>query len=150
MLHFPFSVLCLLFVSFRPSLLRSHSRSASAYMVTIQNAIATLAFSPSGPRSFVRFPIRFRLLSLRSSFPFYPFQPHGCRQGAFLSVFPSACFHASVSTSVLSLAAIPFSTSCFASQQLTNGSSIILSESGIIPLANALGSGYSAGMYPEN
>ena len=53
-----------------------------------------------------------------SSFPFFPFLPHGGFPGAYGSSFSSACFHASVPDLVLSLPALPFTAYCFASQVL--------------------------------
>ena len=79
------SVLGLLFVSFRPSLLRSHSRSTSAYF---RFRFHIFPFFSAFFRPLL---FRFRLLSL----PFLPFllflaSPHGGSSSAwlFLSVLP--------------------------------------------------------------
>ena len=71
-LSFPVLVLGFLFVSFRPSLIRSHSRSSGAYF-----QLSLSVFSASLPLSFVRFRFSISLLSLCFFFSlFFPFLPH--------------------------------------------------------------------------
>ena len=69
-----------LFVSFRPSSLRSHSCSTSACL-----PLSLPAFSGSLPLSFVRFYSGSDYSAFCSSFPFFPVSP--------LSGFPGARFH---------------------------------------------------------
>ena len=76
-----------------------------------------LALSPSFPLSFVCFFSGSHYLASVSSFPFFPFLPHGGFSGASLSAFPSVCFHTSVSALVLSFSAFPFTAHCFALQR---------------------------------
>ena len=59
-----FFVLGFLFVSFRPSLIRSHSCSSGAYLV-----LSLSVFSPAGPLPFVRFTFGSGYLASVSSFP---------------------------------------------------------------------------------
>ena len=79
--------------------------------------------SPFGSLRFSISPFSFRFLSSASfpgsitqpsvsSFPFFPFLPHGGFPGAYLSAFSSVCFHTSVSALVLSF-------SCFFLSPLT-------------------------------
>ena len=109
----------------------------------------TLALSPSFPLPFVRFFSGSHYLAFRSSFPFFPFLPHGGFPGARLSAFPSVCFHTSVSALVLSFSAFPFTAHCFALQRYLSCQPPVSSSA--VPLAFALGSGYSARvMHPQN
>ena len=76
---FPVPVLSFLFVSFRPSLLRSHSCSTGACLL-----LSLSAFPLLFPLSFVRFCSGSDYSALCSSFPFFPVSP--------LSGFPGARF----------------------------------------------------------
>ena len=79
MLSFPVPVLSFLFVSFRPSLLRSHSCSTGACLL-----LSLSAFPLLFPLSFVRFFSGSDYSAFCSSFPFFPVSP--------LSGFPGARF----------------------------------------------------------
>ena len=78
---FPVSVLSVLFVSFRPSLLRSHSCSTGACLPLSLSAFPLLV-----PRSFVRFRSGSDYSALCSSVPFFPASPLRGFSGA--SVLP--------------------------------------------------------------
>ena len=62
-----------LYVSFCPSLIRSHSRSSGAYFL-----LSLSVFSASGSLSFVRSPFTSGYSAFCSSFPFFPLPPHSC------------------------------------------------------------------------
>ena len=71
---FPVPVLSFLFVSFRPTLLRSHSRSTGACLL-----LSLSAFSLLFPLSFVRFFSGSDYSARCSSFPLFPVSPlRGC------------------------------------------------------------------------
>ena len=95
MSSFRLLVLGFLFVSFRPSLIRSHSCSSGA----------SLSLSPSGfplASAFFRpLPLGSDYSAFRLSFPCFPFSPDGGSYGASF-LFRSACFHAVLPISVLS------------------------------------------------
>ena len=85
-----------------------------------------------------------------SSFPFFPFLPHGGFSGACLSAFSSVCFHTSVSALVLSFPAFPFSAPLFRITGATSAAGLLF-PARPFPLAFALGSGYLAWvMHPQN
>ena len=131
-------VLGFLFVSFRPSRSRSHSRSTGA----------SLLLSLSG------FPLSFCILSSASvpvlttqpsvlSFPFFPFSPDGGSSGASF-LFRPACFHAFLPISVLSFLHFFSPLAVSPHSGCLSASAFLLSVSGLFPMAFALGSGYSA------
>ena len=106
-----FSVLGLLFVSFHPSLPRSHSRSSGAHL-----PLSRSVFFPS--RSFLSsVSVRFRLLRFPFlTFPFTPASPNGGSSGANLSAFrlpvsmrPSGFGTQHAASSVLRLSGSPHS-----------------------------------------
>ena len=99
MLSFPVLVLGFLFVSFRSSLLRSHSRSTGASLLFRFRFSSGLFRLPSAS---------FRLLrpasdysAFRLSFPLFPISPDGGSLGASFLIRP-ACFHAFLPIPVLS------------------------------------------------
>ena len=109
-LLFRFYVLGFLYVSFRPSLLRSHSCSTGAHH--FPSFDFPLAFFHTS--AFFRpLPLRFRLLSLCFFFSLLPDFPSQRALRCCLSIFRSACFHASLLILVLSLPALPFSAHRF-------------------------------------
>ena len=106
--------------------------------------------SPSFPLSFVRFFSGSDYSACVFSFPFIPASPYLGTSGADLSASLSACFHASVFALVLSLAALPFDSVCFASQRLPQFLTFPFGFRSF-PLANTLGSVYLAWViHPEN
>ena len=117
MLRFRFPVLSFLSVSFRPSQLRSHSRSTGAYLL-----LSPSVLSPSFPLSFVRFFSGSDYSASALSFPFFPFSPGSGSSGACLSPFFSACYHAYLPGLVLSLLRSLSPVLCLASQRLHSSS----------------------------
>jgi len=103
MLSFPVLVLGFLFVSFRPSSLRSHSCSTSACLLLSPSGLFR---SPSLP--FVRSGSLLTTQLPASSFPFFPDFPW---QRFFRYVFPFrfACFHASLPVFGTQRSVFPFS-----------------------------------------
>ena len=140
MLSFQVPVLGSLFVSFRPSLIRSHSCSSGA----------SLLLSLSG------FPLPLSFLSSASlpvpatqpsalSFPLFPVSPRGGSSGAaFASLFRPACFHAFLPIPVLSFLLFFSPAALSPHSGYLSASAFFLSAPGLFPLAFALGSGYSA------
>ena len=139
---FQVPVLGFLFVSFRPTRLRSHSCSTGASLLLSLSGfpLAYAFFRPlqlgsdySASRSFL------------SPLPVFP-----CRR--FPRCFfplPSSLFPCLPSDSGTRLSAIPFSDRRLASQQLPQRLSLLPFGSRPFPLAFTLGSGYSAlGMHP--
>ena len=126
MLRFRSSVLSFLFVSFRPSQLRSHSRSTGAYLVLSLSVLV-----PSLSAFFRPLLSRVRLLSLRLFFSLLPALPWRGSCGARLSPFFSACCHAYLPGLVLSLLRFLSPGLCIASQRLVQslGLSLRLSAS---------------------
>ena len=147
MLSFRFCVLGFLSVSFHPTLLRSHSCSASACLAFPFRFFA-LAFRPSCLLSFVRFFSGFDYSAIRFFFSLCFFS---------LTVGPKlSSFH-----NLFRL--FPYFRFCFGTQPLLrflspllfhltaashSNTSFFLSVSGHFPLAFALGSGYSVGTTP--
>ena len=136
-----FLVLGFLFVSFRPSLIRSHSCSSGAYLV-----LSLSVFFPFLPLSFVRFcsgsgysAFCFFLSS------FFPFPPLSCFFGAASLPFGFLAFPRSFRPGfpcllswffVLGFLFVSFHPSRFRSHSCSTGASLLLSPSGF-PLSSA-------------
>ena len=80
-------VLGFLFVSFRPSLIRSHSCSSGADLV-----LSLSVFSASDPLTLARFSSASGYSAFCSSVPLFPVPPHSCFPGAARSAFASLAF----------------------------------------------------------
>ena len=135
-------LLSFLFVSFRPSSLRSHSRSTSDK--PSPGSLRPLLFGlfPSDSLSFVR---SSSVLTTQLSAPSFPLLPGFPWQRFFRYAFPFrfACFHASLPVSSTQLSVLPFSRSRLPRRWLSRSRPPAFRFSGF-PLAFALGSGYSA------
>ena len=134
MLSFPVPVLSFLFVSFRPSRLRSHSCSTGASL-----PLSLPGFSACLPLPFGRFGL---LLTTQPSV--FPFPSSRSPLTAVPSVrdrFFRPC-RFPLSIPVLSFLRFPFSARCFVSQALHSRRPPVSSSAA--PLAFALGSGYLA------
>ena len=95
---FRFCLFSSLFVSFRSSLIRSHSRASGARFFSPSSPQVPFRMGPCRLLPFVR--LRFRASATQpsvSSFPFIPFSPHSWYSGAHLSTILYGCFHPSVS-----------------------------------------------------
>ena len=136
-LPFRFFVLGFLFGSFRPSLIRSHSRSSSASL------LLSLPGFPLTSAFFRPLPLGSDYSAFRLSFPFFRFSPDvGSDRASFL--FRPACFHAFLPIPVLSILHF-FSPSAVSPHSgYLSASAFSLTVPGLFPLAFALGSGYSA------
>ena len=140
-----FSYSAFLFVSFRPSLIRSHSRFSGASL------LLSLSGFPLASAFFRPLPLGSDYSASVSSFPYFPASPHSGSSGAASPPFsflafplPSGLFPCLPSDSGTRLAAIPFSLRRLASQQLLRRPSLLPFGFRPFPLAFALGSGYSA------
>ena len=134
---FPVPVLGSLFVSFRPSRLRSHSCFTGASL------LLSLSGFPLTSAFFRPLPLGSDYSAFRSFLSLLPAFP--CRR--FPRCFfplPSGLFPCLPSDSGTRLAAIPFSARRLASQQLPLRLSLLPFGFRPLPLAFALGSGYSA------
>ena len=105
---FRFCLFSLLFVSFHPSLLRSHSRSTGAHFRSPSFPPVPFHVFSCRPLPFVHVRFRARLLSLCLFLSLLPRSPSTRVPCASFSSLPSACFHAFSTIPVLSHAAIPF------------------------------------------
>ena len=103
-------VLSSLFVSFRPSRLRSHSCSTGASLL-----LSLPGFSACFLLSFVRFSLLLTTQPSVLSFPIFPISPDG---GSFGALWFLASPSLSSFDSGTQLSAIPFSVRCLASQWL--------------------------------
>ena len=135
----PFLVLGFLFVSFRPSLIRSHSCSSGAYLL-----LSLSVFSRSSPLPFVRFLFRSDYSASALSFPFIPVFP--THWFSPVPVYPLSVPPVSMLPFQLWYSAFLF----FPSPVCVSPRSGYLTALGFpcgfsrFPLVNTLGSGYSA------
>jgi len=133
-----FSYLALLFVSFRPSLIRSHSCSSGAALLLSPPGCP----HPLGFLSSALLPVPATQPSVLS-FPFFPVSPDGGSSGAVF-LFRPACCHALRPIPVLSFLFFLSPLAVSPRSGYLSASAFDLSASGFLPLAFALGSGYLA------
>ena len=135
---FPVLVLGCLFVSFRPTLIRSHSCSSGA-----AHPLSLSGFShPLGFLSSALLPVPATQPSVLS-FPVFPASPDGGSPGAAF-LFRPACCHAFLPIPVLSLLRFRSPLAVSPHSGYLSASAFDLSASDFLPLAFALGSGYLA------
>ena len=91
---FRFCLFSLLFVSFRSSLLRSHSRSTGARFSPLRLLRFLLAYAHAARFLSYTSGLEHFYSASVSSFPFIPVSPHSRYSGAHLSAGLSACLHA--------------------------------------------------------
>ena len=146
-----FFVLGFLFVSFHPSRLRSHSCSTGASLLFRFLASASYpGFSACFPPSFVRFSLLLTTQPSALSFPLFPISPGSGSLGA-LRFLASPSLSSSVRPVSMPSFRFRYSASCNSFLRPPSRLTVATSapqpsdfSSGLVPLAFALGSGYSA------
>ena len=122
-----------------PFVLPCFAPTAVPQVLTFFHLSISLRCFPLLPLSFVRFRLGSDYSASVSSFPFIPASLTVVLSGAYLSAFPSACFHASLPILLLSFPAIPFSAFLFRITGATSAAGLLF-PARPFPLAFALGS----------